>query len=140
VTQAATLTTVEFIGSHCWHFHEFARDFSARREATIGALATFRRLKQISVFHPSPTFEVAGQWPVWVMERRTRSEHISSASPQKAEYLSAAERVRVAPKAAVRIAPASSGKRSTNTSLRAKAWDTAMPLKEGAPATGSRLG
>ena len=38
------------------------------------------------------------------------------------------------------FAPAVSGKRSTNTSLRAKAWDTAMPLKEGAPATGSRLG
>ena len=30
-----------------------------------------------------------------------------------------------APKAGVRVAPASSGKRSTNTSLRAKAWDTA---------------
>jgi hypothetical protein len=43
--------TVEFIGLPCWRFQWFARDFSAWREATIGALASIRRLERMTAFH-----------------------------------------------------------------------------------------
>ena len=64
--------------------------------------------------------------------RRSTRLPLWSREPQRPDVRSLLRHVGVAPKATVRVAPASSGKRSTNTSLRSKAWNTAMP--------GSRLG
>ena len=52
VTQTVTLTAVEFIGSHCWHFQWFAGDFSAGEKPNWHTGVIFRQLERISAFHP----------------------------------------------------------------------------------------
>jgi hypothetical protein len=98
-------------------------------DITSGAHGSHRRAKRwsgVSTDPRDPKMSELGHF------RRSTRVPLWSGEPQRPDVRSLLRHVGVAPKATVRVAPASSGKRSTKTSLRSKAWNTAMP--------GSRLG